>query len=84
MARGWENKAVENQVSDFESKAARKKGAALTPQQAERVRQWESLLLTRTRVQNDLNSATDPRHRDHLSRALAHLDVQLAELDPTT
>lgn len=81
MARGWESKAVENQVADFESKTAREKRVALTPQQAKNARHRDSLRLSRIRVQNDLNSATDPRHREQLGRALVHLDAQLAELD---
>lgn len=81
MARGWESKAVENQVADFETKKARENRAALTPQQAENARQRDSLLLARTRVQNDLNSATDPRRREQLSLALAHLSDQIGKLE---
>jgi hypothetical protein len=81
MARGWESKSVENQVADFESKTARKNRASLTPEQAEIARRRDSLLLARTRVQNDLNSASDSRYRDQLTKALYDLDAQLAELD---
>jgi hypothetical protein len=81
MARGWESKAVENQVADFESKAAREKRAALTPQQAEHVRRRDSLLLARTCVQNDLKSSTHPRRREQLARALIHIDSQLEDLN---
>jgi hypothetical protein len=81
MARGWESKSVENQVAEFHSKTARKNRADLTPQQAEIARRRDSLLLARTRVQNDLNSATDPRYREQLTRALTGLDAQLAELE---
>jgi hypothetical protein len=84
MARGWESKSVEDQVADFASKTDRGNRAALTPDQAENARQRDSLLLARTRVQNDLNSATDPRRREQLTLALAYLDVQLAELGPIT
>ena len=80
MARGWESKAVENQVADFESKTAHENKAALTPQQAKQARQRDSLLLARTRVQSDLNSATDPRRREQLSRALAHLNDRISKL----
>jgi len=80
MARGWESKAVENQVADFESRAARENRAVLTPQQADNARQRDGLLLARTRVQKDLNSATDPRRREQLSRALAHLNNQIGKL----
>jgi hypothetical protein len=81
MARGWESKSVENQVAEFESKKARENSTELTPQQAENSRQRGSLLLARTRVQNDLNAATNPNRCGQLRQALDHLDAQLSELD---
>jgi hypothetical protein len=38
------------------------------------------LQLSRTRIQNDLQNATNPNHRKSLEAALAHLDQKIEEL----
>jgi hypothetical protein len=38
------------------------------------------LVLSRTRIKNDLESATHPNHRKSLEAALEHLDKKIAEL----
>ena len=38
------------------------------------------LALSRTRIVNDLESATNPNHRKSLEAALEHLDKKIAEL----
>jgi hypothetical protein len=79
MARGWESKSVESQIESAESrKKARHK--AIDPAQAEKQRQRDSLLLSRTRVLHDLEQARNPRYRETLQAALKHLDQKLAEL----
>jgi hypothetical protein len=83
MARGWESKSVEDQVAQFESQGARDGKIGPSPQLSEARRQRELLLLARARVQHDLNSATNPHYRNQLTQALAHLDAQLAEVDPS-
>jgi len=52
----------------------------ITPAEAERLRQRESLLLHRTRVVHDLETAQNPRYRETLAAALKHLDDKLAAL----
>jgi hypothetical protein len=80
MARGWESKSVEGQVDEFKSQAGRKPRVQLTPQEAELFRQKELLALARAGVERDLQSCQDPRRREQLGRALAHIDAQLAAL----
>ncbi|MEN3331785.1 MAG: hypothetical protein V7641_1150 [Blastocatellia bacterium] len=53
----------------------------LTPEEREKSRQRESLLMSRNRVQQDLEQSSNPRYRKMLSDALAHLDAELAQLD---
>jgi len=81
MARGWESKDVESQVET--NKAAQQKPAAgsKTPEQIQRDQQRKDLQLSRTRILNDLASATHPNHRKSLEAALAHLEKKIAELD---
>jgi hypothetical protein len=78
MARGWESKAVEAQIETAEARGPNKKH--LTPEERERARRRESLLLSRARVVQDLEQSSNPRYRKMLTDALAHLDAQLAQL----
>jgi len=83
MARGWESKSVESQVQEFESKENREHKRQLTQGQVEIRRQKEILLLSRARVEKQLQSIQDARYREQLSRALADLDAQLSKLNGT-
>ena len=80
MARGWESKAVEGQVQEFQSKEDRQTRKQLTKDQIEARRQRQVLLLARARVEKQLQSNQDPRYREQLNRALADLDAQLTTL----
>lgn len=79
MARGWESKSVEEQVQEHQQKKENKK-KQLTAEQLESRRKREVLLLSRSRVQKDLQASQNPRHRDQLNSALADLDSRIAEL----
>jgi hypothetical protein len=80
MARGWESKAVEGQVQEFESKESRANKRQLTQDQLEVRRKTEILLLSRARVEKELQSSQNSRYREQLTRALADLDEQLSKL----
>ena len=81
MARGWESKAVEGQVQEFEERDSSGKKMQLTPAQLESRRRRDVLLLSRARVEKDLQSSQDPRYKEQLHRALLDLDAQLAALN---
>jgi hypothetical protein len=83
MARGWESKAVEGQVQEFESKENRSKKLQLTRDQLEIRRKIEILLLSHARAEKELQSSQNPRYREQLIRALADLDAQLSKLKST-
>ena len=79
MARGWESKSVESQQADtFQNPDPSRK--RLTREQISRQQQLEGLRLSRARVAQQLESASDPRHRRMLEEALADLDRQIAEV----
>ena len=80
MARGWESKSVESQIESAEERAALAKLPKPTPEEADRNRQRESLLLSRTRVMHDLETSKNPGYRKTLEAALKHLDDKLAAL----
>jgi hypothetical protein len=80
MARGWESKSVEEQVQEHQQKKEESTKKQLTAEQLESRRKREVLLLSRSRVQKDLQASQNPRHRDQLNSALADLDSQIAAL----
>ena len=81
MAKGWESKSVEDQIQNSEERESGQGRAQVTPAQAELRRRRNLLLLSRTRVQTELSTATDQRYRDQLSRALTDIEAQISALE---
>lgn len=81
MARGWESKAVEEQVQEHKEESRGKGRKSLTPAQMDLRRRREVLLLSKARTQKDLETSKDGRYREMLTRALADLDAQLSQLE---
>ena len=81
MARGWESKSVEDQISEremaLEEVSRRKPNPEALQVQARR----DGLHMVRTRTLVSLQGACDPRYRAHLERVLADLDTKLRALD---
>ncbi len=79
MARGWESKSVEAQI---DMAGPRIRGAVNTPDpiKLELIRRKENIVLSRTRVVHELESAQNPRYKAVLAKALADLDAQLSTL----
>ena len=79
MAKGWESKSVEALAGVFEVRRTLDRN---TPDSAtlDRLRQKESMLLSRTRILTDLKSTQNPRYRELLTRMLADLDGKLAAI----
>lgn len=51
-----------------------------SPLQLEELRKTEDLQLSRKRVLHDLEAAQNPRYKQMLTQALAHLDLELSRL----
>jgi hypothetical protein len=81
MAKGWESKAVEDQVEQHQAKDPEQNRQPRTPAQMETHRRKEVLLLSRARVQKDLQSSHDQRYSDQLNLALADIESRLTALD---
>jgi len=79
MARGWESKSVEAQQSEASEKPAESR-PRLTAEAASRVRELETLRLSRQRVLQQLERAVNPRHRLLLQSELDDLDQKLASM----
>ena len=81
MARGFESKSVESNRQDKEDeRASRGGGERLDIHEIERRQKREGLELSRRRIVNELESATNERRRESLRAALAHLDSELAKI----
>jgi hypothetical protein len=77
MARGWESKSVEEQQAEAAERNLPSR-SRITPQEAHTLKKLEGLQLSRQRVLQQLGSTPNPRHRQILEHALAHLDRQIA------
>ena len=81
MAKGWESKAVEDQVQEAQKTPKDNRKKQLTPQQMEAHRLRAVLLLSRSRVEKDLNASQNARYKEQLTKALADLDAQISALE---
>ena len=80
MARGWESKSVEDQISERQDAGKSSQKDKLSPQDLEREAKRAGILLARTRTLTALESSRDDRYRALLQRTLEHLDSELEKL----
>jgi DNA-directed RNA polymerase alpha subunit len=81
MARGWGSKSVEQQQEERseQRKTAREAPRApISPDEQQRNRRREGLLLSRQRLTQQLQTACNARHRQMLEQSIAELDRQLS------
>ena len=81
MARGWESKAVEDQIGAAEAKKEARRKRALTADEIEQLKRKEALLLERARIIGEMERAYKRRHLVVLERGLAHIETELAKLE---
>lgn len=79
MARGWESKAVEDQIAASEERRSAAKEVR-GREELERESRRQGLLLARAKVAGDLERARDERHRAALQQALDYIDSQIDSL----
>ena len=77
MARGWESKAVADQIEEGESRPQRVRGDSATPEQRMLKEQLESLKLSRSRLLQQLERARHPAHRDVLLNGLKAVEKEI-------
>ena len=80
MARGWESKSVEEQISNRQAESKTSSEKQLSSFEIEKKSKRESMRLARTRTTTALQSTRDKRYRALLQRTLEHLDSKLAKL----
>lgn len=81
MARGWESKAVEDQIGEAQARKESRLKQTLTDSEIDLHRRKEALLRERTRIEREMERAFMRRHLVILERGLAHIDAELAKLE---
>jgi hypothetical protein len=81
MARGWESKSIEDQISAADASRESKPGRALTRFEIEQQNRKTGLLLERVRLTRELEAARNERYRDLLKQSLEHVESELAKLE---
>lgn len=83
MARGWDSKAIEDQIAEAEAAKASREKPVVLPDERESVARLGSLELSRVNVLNRLEATRNERYRVQLRAALDHLDNEIRELNET-
>jgi len=83
MARGWESKSVEQQQEEMAQQRQTAR-APISPDQQQRNRKRDGLILSRGHLSEQLRVASSPRHRQMLQQAIAELDKQLSSFEQVT
>jgi hypothetical protein len=81
MARGWESKAVADQIEEADERALKaSEDYESSPAVRARRERLESLKLSRARTLEQLERATRPAYREMLNRTLRSLEAEIDEL----
>jgi TATA-binding protein-associated factor Taf7 len=79
MARGWESKAIADQIEEEESRQQQTANAEITPEQRILKQRLDSLKLSRSRLLQQLERATHPAHRNVLLNGLKAVEKEIEE-----
>ena len=83
MARGWESKAVADQIEEGESRERASQGAAkpaASPEERQLKEQLDSLLLSKSRLLQQPEHASRPAHRAVLLNGLKAVEKEIEEV----
>ena len=80
VARGWESKSVEEQISNRQAESETSEKNKPSRLEIEKKSKRESMRLARARTTTALHSTRDKRYQALLQRTLEHLDSELAKL----
>jgi hypothetical protein len=81
MARGWESKSVEDQMSDAQAEKDARSKPFLSADERKQQTRKQSLLLSRSQIRSRLKATSNARYRAQLEAALKHVETQLSEFD---
>ena len=77
MARGWESKSVADQIEDAELREPKPDTASV--EDRERKQRLDSLLLSKSRLLEQLERAKHPAHRGVLLNGLKAIEKEIEE-----
>ena len=80
MARGWESKAVADQIEEGESRQQQPSKTETTKEQRVLKERLDSLQLSRSRLLQQLEHARHPAHRNVLLNGLKALEREIEEV----
>ena len=80
MARGWESKSVADQIEEKEQP----RPVPTSTEERVRKERLDSLLLSKSRLLQQLERATHPSHRDVLLNGLKAIETQIDEISGDT
>lgn len=81
MARGWESKAVEQQIESKSSEFVAAVNKKRTPDQVQKLIARRNLLAARAKVQHEIDATQNERYKQLLTRSLHDLDSKIAGLE---
>jgi len=77
MARGWESKAIDDQIEEKESRPRQASNVETTPEQRVLKERLASLKLSRSRLLQQLERAKHPAHRNVLLNGLKAVEQEI-------
>lgn len=78
MARGWESKSVADQIEDAELRETNAQ-APTSSEERDRKQRLDSLLLSKSRLLQQLERAKHPAHRSVLLNGLKAIEKEIEE-----
>ena len=80
MARGWESKAVADQIEEGNSQKEQSRVSSRSDEDRARRERLDSLRLSKSRLLQQLERATHPSHRNVLLNGLKAIESQIDEI----
>lgn len=80
MARGWESKAVADQIEEGNSQKEQSRVSSRSDEDRARRERLDSLRLSKSRLLQQLERATHPSHRNVLLNGLNAIESQIDEI----
>jgi hypothetical protein len=79
MARGWESKSVADQIEEGKSRVV-SDDRGTSPEERLKAEKLQSLLLSKSRLLDQLERAKNPAYREMLLKGLSAIEDEIKEL----